>query len=148
MIMATLQIEYGPWMADVEANWVARNTYNGSDPHDKAGSAAIPFGVVAQMMEDTWHRIKPYVAQKLGSSELSLAVTFDAMAAMGYHLRNVSLAGQDKVGCDDWPVKYILYGACRYNGACAAGSHTYNDYSYRVCANYNSYTTGPKKNCQ
>jgi|GEM_PF-1485114 len=148
MIMATLEIEYGAWMGDVEANWVERNTYSGSDPHDKSGSTAIPFGVVVQMMEDTWHRIKPYVGQKLGSSELSLAVTFDAMAAGAYHLRNISLAGQDKISCTDWPVKYILYGSCRYNGACAAGSHTYNDYAYKVCAAYNRYTTGAKKNCQ
>lgn len=147
MIRATLDIEYGPWMGDVEANWTARNTYHGSDPHDKPGSAVVPFGVVMQMMEDTWTRIKPILAQKFGTNEMSLEVTFDSMLAGAYHLRNISLAMQDKVSCDDWPVKYILYGACRYNGACAAGSHTYNQYSYTVCNNYNKYTTGPKKNC-
>lgn len=148
MIIATLEIEYGPWMGDVEANWISRNTYSGSDPHDNSGSTTIPQVAVMQMMEDTWYRIKPILAQKFGTNNLSLEVTFDSLLAGSYHLRNISLAMQDHVSCDDWPVKYILYGACRYNGACAAGQHTYNDYSYRVCENYNKYTSGPKKNCR
>lgn len=148
MIMATLANEYGAWMAKVESDWTSRNTYKGSDPHDNAGSSIVPFVNVMQMMEDTWHRIKPILASKLGTNEISLEVTFDSMVAGAYHLRNISLAMHDKISCDDWPVKYILYGACRYNGACAAGSHNYNAYSYSVCNAYNRYTTGPKKNCK
>lgn len=146
MIMATLDNEYGPWMAGVEADWVNKNTYHGSDPHNNPGSTKVVS--VMQMMEDTWSRIKPIVSQKFGGAEMSISVTFDAMAAGGYHLRNISLAMQDKISCDDWPVKYILYGACRYNGACAAGATTYNQYAYDVCNAYNRYTPGPKKNCQ
>jgi len=145
MILATLDKEYGPWKPKIEADWTNKNTYPGSDPHNKPGSTAVVS--VMQMMEDTWSRIKPIVTQKLGT-ETSIAVTFDALAAGGYHLRNVSLAMQDKVDCEDWPVKYILYGACRYNGACAPGATTYNQYSYDVCNNYNTYTKGPKKNCK
>lgn len=148
MIMATLHNEYGPWLAGVEANWTARNTYQGSDPHDVAGSTAVPSDNVMQMMEDTWHRIKPIIANKLGTSELSLDVTFDSMAAGSYHLRNISLAMHDGVACNDWPVKYILFGACRYSGGCTATSTTYNQYAYDVCNAYNRYTTGPQKNCQ
>jgi hypothetical protein len=146
MIMATLEKEYGPWLGNVQANWVNNNTYNGSDPNDVSGSTKVT-GVM-QMMEDTWHRIKPYVGQKLGTTELSLTVTFDSMAAGAYHLRNISLAMHDKISCDDWPVKYILYGACRYSGGCAPGATTYNQYAYDVCNYYNDFTKGPKKNCQ
>ena len=148
MIMAILDNEYGPWMGQVEANWTARNTYTGSDPHNNPGSTIIPTSCVMQIMEDTWSRIKPVLGNKNSSPKLSLAVTFDAMAAGAYHVRNVSLAMQDKVSCDDWPAKYILYGACRYNGACVPGSTTYNQYSYDVCNAYNRYTNGPKKNCK
>jgi len=145
MILATLDKEYGPWKAKIEADWTNLNTYPGSDPHNKPGSTAVVS--VMQMMEDTWSRIKPIISEKLGT-ETSIAVTFDALAAGGYHLRNISLAMQDHVSCEDWPVKYILYGACRYNGACTPGATTYNQYSYDVCNNYNTYTKGPKKNCK
>jgi len=145
MIMATLQEEWGPWMAKTQANWTGANTYPGFDPAENAPAQSI--GGVMQIMADTWRKIKPYVSQKLGNAPLALNVTFDAMAGGAYHLRNVSLAMHDKISCDDWPVKYILYGACRYNGACVPGSTTYNQYAYDVCNFYNQYTKGPKKNC-
>lgn len=145
MIMATLQKEWGPWMAKTQANWTSANTYPGFDPAENAPAQSI--GGVMQMMADTWRKIKPYVSQKLGNAPLALSVTFDAMAGGAYHLHNVSLAMQDKISCDDWPVKYILYGACRYNGGCAPGSYNYNQYAYDVCNLYNQYTKGLKKNC-
>ncbi len=152
MIMATLDNEYGPWMAKAEAEWATRNTYAGSDPYDKPGSSAIPIACPMQMMEDTWSRIKPYVGQKLGTTEISLGVIFDCMSGGAYHLRNVSLAMKDRVTCDDWPVDYILYGACRYNGACPANTFGqksyYNSYTYSVCEAYNRYTSGPQKKCR
>jgi len=133
----------------VEGNWTYYNTYQGSDPTDIPGSTAV-FGVT-QMMGDTWHRIKPYVGQKLGSTELSLNVTFDSMAAGAYHVGNISLAWKNKISCEDWPVDYILYGACRYNGACPADTfgqkQYYNSYTYSVCASYNEYG-GAQKKCQ
>lgn len=149
MIMAIVENEYGAWMGKVQADWTARNTYSGSDPTDIPGATAV-FGVT-QVMGDTWHKIKPYVGQKLKTTELSLNVTFDSMAAGAYHVRNVSLAMKNKVDCHDWPAKYILYGACRYNGACPADtfgqSQYYNSYSYAVCNSYNKYSSS-KKTCQ
>ena len=147
---ATLENEYGPWMGQVEANWDSRNTLQGPDTTAVSGSTAIVG--VTQMMQDTWFRIKPYVMQKFNVSDMSLNVTFDSIAAGSYHQRNVGLAGTDKQPCDDWDVKYILYAACRYNGACPPNTmgqtQYYNTYTYKVCEAYNRFTTGPKKNCQ
>lgn len=149
MIMATLTKEYGPWMNQVQADWTNRNTFKGSDSGETAPATQV-MGVM-QMMADTWRRNKPNVSAKLGNASISIDVTFDAMAAGAYHLRNVSLAMQDHIGCNDWPVKYILYGACRYNGACPGNTfgqtQYYNTYTYEVCNLYNQYTSGPKKNC-
>jgi hypothetical protein len=149
MIYAIYDNEAGYLGPKVDANWTYYNTYQGSDPTDISGSTAV-LGVT-QMMSDTWHRIKPYVAKKLGSSDLSLNVTFDSMAAAAYHVGNISLAWKNKISCDDWPVDYILYGACRYNGACPANTfgqkEYYNSYTYSVCASYNEYG-GKQKNCQ
>lgn len=133
----------------VESNWTYYNTYHGSDPHAIKGSQEIVG--ITQMMEDTWYRIKPYVSQKLGSSEISLDVTFDAMAAAAYHVGNVSLAWSNHISCLDWPVEYILYGACRYEGACGPNTfgqkQLYDSYTYSVCASYNEYG-GAQKKCQ
>lgn len=153
MIYAIYDNEAGYLGPQVESNWTYYNTYHGSDPTDIPGSTQV-FGVT-QMMGDTWHKIKPYVGQKLGSTELSLEVTFDSMAAGAYHVGNISLAWKDKVGCDDWPVNYILYGACRYNGACPANTfgqkQYYNSYTYSVCNSYNEYLqmtgSSKQKNC-
>ena len=149
MVYAIYDNEAGYLGPKVTANWTYYNTYPGSDPTDVPGSTEV-FGVT-QMMGDTWHKIKPYVAQKLGTSAISLNVTFDSMAAAGFHIQNVSLAGTDHVSCDDWPVKYILYGACRYNGACPANTmgqtQYYNPYTYSVCASYNEYGA-KQKNCR
>ncbi len=149
MVYAIYDNEAGYLGQKVSNNWTYYNTYQGSDPTDIPGSTSV-FGVT-QMMGDTWHRIKPYVAQKLGSTEISLNVTFDAMAAAAFHIRNISLAGKDHIPCDDWPVKYILYGACRYNGACPPNTmdqtQYYNSYTYSVCESYNEYGENQKK-CQ
>lgn len=149
MLLAIYDHEAGYLKNKVTSNWVYYNTYHGSDPTDIAGSTAV-FGVT-QMMGDTWHKIKPYVGQKLGSTELSLEVTFDAMAAAAYHLGNISLAWSNKINCDDWPAEYILYGACRYNGACPPNTfgqkQYYNSYTFSVCQSYNQYS-GKQKKCQ
>ena len=149
MVYAIYDNEAGYLGPMVNANWVYYNTYQGSDPTDIPGSTAV-FGVT-QMMGDTWHRIKPYVGKKLGTTELSLNVTFDSMAAAAYHVGNISLAWKNKISCDDWPVDYILYGACRYNGACPANTfgqkQYYNSYTYSVCESYNEYG-GKQKKCQ
>ncbi len=150
MLRATLENEYGAWISKVEADWDNRNTFPGSDNTAVSGGTTV-MGVM-QMMQDTWFRIKPYVMQKFTVSDMSLETTFDAIAGSAYHLRNVSLAGQDKQPCDDWSVKYILYAACRYNGACPANtfgsSQYYNSYTYSVCEAYNRFTKGPKKTCK
>jgi len=149
MIYAIYDNEAGYLGPQALSNWEYYNTYQGSDPTDIPESKAV-FGVT-QMMGDTWHKIKPYVGAKLGTTELSLNVTFDSMAAGAYYVGNVSLAWKDKVGCTDWPVSYILYGACRYNGACPADTfgqkEYYNSYTYNVCASYNEYG-GAQKKCQ
>ncbi len=149
MVYAIYDNEAGYLGPKVNSNWIYYNTYQGSDPTDISGSTSV-FGVT-QMMGDTWHKIKPYVAKTLGSSDISLNVTFDSMAAAAFHIRNVSLAGIDHVSCTNWPVKYILYGACRYNGACPANTMGqtayYNSYTYSVCASYNEYGADQKK-CQ
>lgn len=149
MIYAIYDNEAGYLGSQILSNWEYYNTYHGSDSTDIPGSTQV-FGVT-QMMGDTWHRIKPYVGQKLGSTELSLEVTFDSMAAGAYHVGNISLAWKNKISCEDWPVDYILYGACRYNGACPADTfgqkQYYNSYTYSVCASYNEYG-GKQKNCQ
>ena len=149
MVYAIYDNEAGYLGPIVNANWTYYNTYQGSDPTDIPGSTAV-FGVT-QMMADTWHRIKPYVGQKLGTTNLSLNVTFDSMAAAAYHVGNISLAWKNRISCDDWPVDYILYGACRYNGACPANTfgqkQYYNSYTYSVCKSYNEYG-GQQKKCQ
>lgn len=148
MVYAIYDNEAGYLGPKVESNWTFYNTYHGSDPTDIANSTAL-FGVT-QMMGDTWHRIKPYVAKKLGTDQLSLNVTFDSMAAAAFHVGNISLAWKNKISCNDWPVDYILYGACRYNGACPANTfgqkQYYNSYTYSVCESYNEYG-GKQKNC-
>ena len=149
MVYAIYDNEAGPLGPQVLGNWTYYNTYPGSDPTDIPGSQQV-FGVT-QMMGDTWHRIKPYVSKKLGTTDLSLNVTFDSMAAAGYHVGNVSLAWKNKISCTDWPVDYIMYAACRYNGACPANTfgkkEYYNNYTYTVCASYNEYG-GAQKKCQ
>ncbi len=149
MVYALYENEAGYLGPQALSNWEHYNSYQGTDPTDVPGSQAV-FGVT-QMMGDTWSRIKPYVAQKLGTDKLSLNVSFDAMAAAAYHVGNISLAWKNKVGCNDWPVSYILYGACRYNGACPADTfgkkEYYNSYTYNVCASYNRFAN-TQKNCR
>lgn len=150
LMHATLENEYGPWLSKIEAEWDSKNTMQGSDTTAVSGSQTI-IGVT-QMMSDTWYRIKTYVMDKFTVNDMSLIVTFDSIAASAYHQRNVSLAGQNHQPCDDWDVKYILYAACRYNGACPPNTmgqtQYYNDYTYKVCEAYNRYTTGPQKKCR
>lgn len=150
MMWATLENEYGPWLKNIEADWSNKNTMSGADTTAVSGSQSI-IGVT-QMMSDTWYRVKSNVMAKFTVDDMSLNVTFDSIAASAYHQRNVSLAGQDKQPCDDWDVKYILYAACRYNGACPSNTmgqtQYYNEYTYKVCEAYNRFTTGQKKNCR
>ena len=149
LLWGTLINEYGAWLNKIEADWDNKNTFPGTDVTSNQWSQSI-FGVM-QVMGDTWFRIKPYVMKKFIVSNMSLNVTFDSIAAAGYHLRNVSLAGQDNQPCDDWDVKYILYAACRHNGACPANSfgksEYYNEYTYKVCKEYNNHSD-KKKSCR
>lgn len=149
LLWGTLINEYGAWLNKIEADWDNKNTYPGFDATAIQWSQTS-FGVM-QMMGDTWFRIKPYVMKKFIVDDMSLNVTFDSIASLAYHVRNVSLAGQDNQPCDDWSVEYILYAACRHNGACPANtfgqSQYYNAYTYRVCEEYNKHSD-KKKNCQ
>jgi hypothetical protein len=92
MIYAIYDNEAGYLGGQVNSNWTYYNTYQGSDPCNVPGDTGLCG--VTQMMGDTWSRIKPYVAKKLGTDQISIMVTFDSMAAGAYHVGNISLACQ------------------------------------------------------
>lgn len=141
MLRATLQQEYGPWLKNIESDWTNKNTYHGTDSADSAPATQI-MGPM-QMMADTWRKIKPYASQKVSNASLSIDVTYDAILGAAFHLRNVSLAGSEHAPCDDWSLKYIAKGACKYGASCGGT----DDYCRKICNLYNTYTKGPKKNC-
>ncbi|GEM_PF-6484859 len=145
MLRAVLEIEYGPWLGKLQNEWEQRNTLTcppaGCDQSNPVCNGDQTISGVMQMMSDTWCRIYPYVRQKVGNSVLSINVTYDAILGAGYHLKNISL-NRDK-DCEDWDLKSIAKAACKYGGSCGGG----DNYCGRVCAYYNQFTTGPKKNC-
>lgn len=144
MLRATYQIETGwspYWVGFYTEPWNEKNTYHGTDSAEGQPDTKI-MGPM-QMMAQTWRSVKPVVSNKYNNTPLSMDVFFDAVLVSAYHLRNVSLAMSEHAPCDDWSLKYIAKGACKYGASCGGT----DDYCRKICNFYNTYTKGPKKNC-